>query len=173
MTCAESASTAVSRRGSTGGDAACTVVWVCGEHDIATRVALAVTLARAAKLEDVPLLVDLSGVTFMDASTVGALVAATNWVRSRGQSLHLRTASPRAMRLLEVCGLSDLIQQLPVPAGAAALASWIDIGPIARTKDDTLGVFAPAERVPGRVLVSADAPVGEPAAAAEVYCGGP
>jgi anti-anti-sigma factor len=168
----------VSRRGSARGDADCTVVWVRGEQDVATRVSLAVALARAGQLEDAPLLVDLSSVTFMDASTMGALVASGNRLRLRGQSLQLRAPSPRALRVLELCGLAHLIQQQPARrTGAPALSTWIDTGPIvpaaeADTPDDRVAARA-ARRAPARALVTADATVGEPSAAVEVDRGGP
>ena len=107
---------AVSRRGSRRGDADCTVVWVRGDHDIATKTSLAANVARAAHLEAVPLLVDLSAVTFMDASTVGVLVECRNRLRARRQSLELRAPSAPARRLLEACGLVNLIHSEPVPA---------------------------------------------------------
>jgi anti-sigma B factor antagonist len=168
----------VSRRGSTRGDANSTVVWVRGEHDIATRVSIAVALARAAQLEDVPLLVDLSSVTFMDASTIGALVASGNRLRSRGQSLQLRAPSPRALRVVELCGLSHLIQRKPAtPSGAPALATWVDMTPMAlaaeaHTPDGRVAARA-AARAPARVLVTADARVEERVAAVGADRGGP
>ncbi len=120
----------VSRRGSRRGDANCTVVWVSGDHDIATKGSLAVNLACAAQLDEVGLLVDLSGVTFMDASTVGAIVGSRNQLRSRGQSLELRAPSALAFRVLELCGLTDLIQAESVhargPKGVAP-GTWVDI----------------------------------------------
>src|SRR5688500_18448452 len=85
MARSESPSTSVTRRGTAEGDPDHTVVWVRGNHDISTKVSLAVTIARAAQLDDGDLLVDLSGVTFMDASTVGAIVGSANRLRSRGQ----------------------------------------------------------------------------------------
>jgi anti-sigma B factor antagonist len=178
MTRAESASTTVSRRSSARGDADCTLVWVRGEHDIATRASLAVTLARAEQLDGVPLLVDLSSVTFMDASTIGVLVASRNRLRSRGLSLQLRAPSPRALQVLELCGLAHLIQQQPaIPTRAPALATWVDIGPIAPaaeadTPDSRVAARAAAP-APAGELVTADATVGEPAAAVEADRGGP
>jgi anti-anti-sigma factor len=91
-------------------------VWLRGEHDIATRVSLAVTLARAAQLDDVSLLVDLSAVTFMDASTVGVLVASRNRLRTRARTLRVRAPSVRALRVLEFCGLRHLVQREPLDA---------------------------------------------------------
>jgi hypothetical protein len=77
--------------------------------------------------------VDLSGVTFMDASTAGAIVGSCNRLRVRAQSLELRAPSPRALRVLELCGLAGLIQRQAVPSTglAAALATWVDVVPIA------------------------------------------
>lgn len=121
------------RRGFAGGDAQRTVLWVRGEHDMATKVSLATGIARAAQLEDVPLLIDLSEVTFMDASTIGAIVGSRNGLRSHGQSLEVRAPSAPARRLLELCGLEHLIQPEPALSvgGAAALASWVDVVPTA------------------------------------------
>jgi anti-sigma B factor antagonist len=88
-------------------DATCTVVWVRGEHDLASLVALSDTLARATALDDADLVVDLSGVAFMDASTLGAIVTARNGLRIDSRTLTLRAPSARADRVLRICGLAD------------------------------------------------------------------
>lgn len=132
MARSESPSVFVSQRGSASGDAECTVVWVVGDLDVATRAGLVMSVARAADLEDIPLLVDLSGVTFMDASAVGAIVESHNRLRSRAQSLEVRDPSPRALRVLELCALTHLIHRDPVRSTgvAVALGSWVDVPPI-------------------------------------------
>lgn len=126
--------TSVSRRGTVHGDADRTVVWVRGEHDIATKVPLVVAIARAAQLDDVDVLVDLSGVMFMDASTIGALVGSANRLRLRSQTLAVRDPSPSASFLLDLCGLTHLVVPDRVsvvhPVGvAAALSTWVDVPP--------------------------------------------
>ena len=128
----ESPSVSVSRCGHArlASDPLRTVVWVRGEHDIATRVHLSDTIARAARLDDTDVVVDLSGVTFMDASTIGALVAANNCLRAASHSLSVRAPSLRAWRLLDLCGLARLIDDDPAsvpPSAAAALGSWVDV----------------------------------------------
>lgn len=168
----------VSRRGSAGGDPERTVLWVRGEHDIATKVTLAVAIARAAQRDDVPLLIDLSAVTFMDASTVGAIVGSRNRLRSRGQSLALRAPSPPALRVLHLCGLTDLIQRERVQPTdpAAALASWVDVPPLepaGRTDHEDSRIMAGAGTPPGRVLAAADGESEEAAAPVSVARGGP
>jgi anti-sigma B factor antagonist len=151
----------VSRRGAAGGDPERTVVWVRGEHDTTTNASLADSIARAAQLEDVPLLIDLSAVTFMDASTVGAIVASRNRLRSHGQSLEVRAPSAPARRVLELCGLAHLIQPEPVQSmdGAIALASWVDVLPVAsagRNDRKTRITAGPGTRAPVHVLIDAD-----------------
>lgn len=152
----------ISRRGSAGGDPSRTVVSLRGEHDIATKIPLAVAIARAGQLDQVAVLLDMSAVTFLDASTIGAIVGSRNRLHSRGQSLEVRAPSPRARRMLDLCGLADLIRPEPRPASgpAPALATWVDVPP--STPRRLLGVEAAASAAvppPQRVLVAADAPV--------------
>ena len=133
MVCSSSPTISFSRRGSTRGEADSTVVWVGGEQDVATRRGLARTVARAARADRAPVVVvDLSAVTFMDASIVGALVASRDQLRARAQSLQLRAPSPRALRVLQLCGLVDLVQATTVrTAGLApALSTWVDVPPL-------------------------------------------
>ena len=128
----ESPSLSVSRCGHRriSGDALRTVVWVRGEHDIATRVNLSATIAQVAGLDDADIVVDLSGVTFMDASTIGALIGARNRLRASCRSLSVRAPSPRARQVLDLCGLARLIDEHPAPVQppvAGALGSWVDV----------------------------------------------
>jgi anti-anti-sigma factor len=87
-----------------------TVLWLEGEHDIANVRQLSVTLARAIAADDADLIiVDMSGVEFLGASTVGAIVRARDITRSANRSLVVRSPSPRAMRVLNLCGLAELV----------------------------------------------------------------
>lgn len=94
MARSESPGTSVSRRGSSSGDANCTVVWVRGDHDIVTKGSLAASVIRAAQLKDVDLLVDLSGVTVMDASSVAALIGSQPAALARTGARVSDTLSP-------------------------------------------------------------------------------
>jgi anti-anti-sigma factor len=164
----ESPSVSVTRPGPRclGSDPLRTVVWVRGEHDMATRAELFVTIAQAARLADDDVVVDLSGVTFMDASTMGALVLAHNRLRARSRSLCVRAPSPPARRLFDVCGLVRLVEEPPVPTpppSASALGSWVDVPardsgmdaarpPVDRetTSHDPACLTAPARDAPAR-----------------------
>jgi len=89
-----------------------TVVWLHGEHDLASVGALSGTLAEAVELDDANVVVDLSGVEFMDASTLGVLVSARLALRARSRSLSLRAPSTPAERVLVICGLADPVPDL-------------------------------------------------------------
>lgn len=139
----ESPSVSVCCRGSAhpGNDPLRTVVWVRGHHDVATREHLSLTVAQAACLDDADVVVDLSGVTFMDASTIGTIVGAHNRLRARSRSLCIRAPSVFARRLLDVCELTFLIDDEPPavaqPPSAAALNSWVTVPATDRTSDST------------------------------------
>jgi anti-sigma B factor antagonist len=91
-----------------------TLVWVRGEHDISTAPALSEALERAIALGEADLLVDMSGVTFMDASTIGVVLRACGQLRRRSRSLAVRSPSTSVRRVFELCQLADLFDQDPV-----------------------------------------------------------
>jgi anti-anti-sigma factor len=97
-------------------DGGCRVVWLRGEHDVSTSVADSETLARAIALDDSDLLVDLSEVRFMDASTIRTLVMAQIVLARRSRSLALRSPSPSAALVLRLTGLDALVDARPIPA---------------------------------------------------------
>ncbi|HSP01944.1 MAG TPA: STAS domain-containing protein [Acidimicrobiales bacterium] len=112
------------------------MVSIRGEFDLATRAYLSDTIDRAARLDDGDVVVDLSGVTFMDASTIGAIVDAHNRLRARARSLSVRAPLPRARRLFDVCDLGFLIEDPPErPQAGAALKSWVAVPASDRAPD--------------------------------------
>ena len=104
-------------------DADRTIVWLRGEHDICTVAALSQILARAIALDDGDLVVDLGGVHFMDASTVGVILRARDFLRLQSRSLALRSPSTCAARVLDLCDLGGLLEpgpdHAPHPGGGA------------------------------------------------------
>lgn len=82
-----------------------TIVWLRGEHDIASAPALSDTLTRAIALDEGDVVLDLSGVAFMGAATVGVILRARAGLRLRSRSLALRDPSVRARRVLDLCGV--------------------------------------------------------------------
>ena len=87
-----------------------TVVTTRGEVDVATAPVLREALVKAQPRHepqrwDRPLVVDLSGVTFLDASALGVLAAAATRARRVGGDIVLRDPTPTALMLLEITGL--------------------------------------------------------------------
>ena len=95
-----------------------------GEIDIATSPAIRESLMAAINSGNVHLAVDMSGVTFIDASGIGVLVAAANRARQAGGGLSLLAPSPQVRRLLDVFRLDAILpmaERLGGPvAGSAA-----------------------------------------------------
>jgi anti-anti-sigma factor len=87
-----------------------TVVRLDGEHDIATLPFLTDTLAKAICADNTDLVVDLSQVTFLSAATIDEFVRGRNTLRHQSRDLTLRSPSRFASRLLDVCGLTDLVE---------------------------------------------------------------
>ena len=92
-----------------GPDAGATVVWLRGEHDISTDAELSATLASAIELGRDALVLDLSEVEFLSGSTVTVIVRAREFLSRSSRSLTVRSPSASVRRVIEICGLSDLI----------------------------------------------------------------
>ena len=106
------------------------MVWLRGEHDIATVAALTETLARVIAIDDADLVIDLSEVQFMGAAPMEVLVRARDFLRMRSRSLTLRSPSAWVSRVLEQGGLGDMVDPCPVEAAhatgpAGALGTWV------------------------------------------------
>lgn len=93
-----------------------TVVWLYGEHDIATVVSLWETLAGAIEFDTDKLVLDFSGVEFIDAATIGVIARARDLLQGRSRSLEVRSVSPFAGRILASCGLADLVDPNSIAA---------------------------------------------------------
>jgi anti-sigma B factor antagonist len=84
-------------------------VTISGEIDIATCRAMRDTLAAELGHGPVHLEVDMSTVTFMDASGIGVLLAARRLAVDAGGSLTLRAPSRALRRLTGVLGLDEVL----------------------------------------------------------------
>lgn len=90
-----------------------TVVWLTGDHDIATQKNLADVLVNAIAVDHADLVVDLGAVTFLSAATINELVRARAFLHDHSRDLALRAPSPAACRILEICGLMTLVECRP------------------------------------------------------------
>lgn len=86
-----------------------TLVRVCGEIDLSVRRVLLDELVRATRRHDPHLLLDLSGVTFIDCAGLSALVKARRCAEDSGGSLHVVAVQSRVRRVIHLVGLTDLL----------------------------------------------------------------
>jgi anti-sigma B factor antagonist len=86
-------------------------VAVTGEVDTASGRLLREHLAALCEDRPATLVLDLSGVTFLDSSGVALLLSLWRTCRRDGVELLLARVSPVARRVLEVCGVAE---QLPL-----------------------------------------------------------
>jgi anti-sigma B factor antagonist len=87
-----------------------TTVYVRGEIDMATASQFQQVLEHHLTCGPSELLIDLSGVSFMDSSGVHALLVAVRAADQAGSSVALAGTSPQVARVLDLTGL-----QLPRP----------------------------------------------------------
>jgi anti-anti-sigma factor len=92
-------------------------LWLSGEIDYETAQDLraAVTSTLDGRIDR--LVINLSGVTFLDSTGIGTLVVARRICHGCGVTLHIREPNPFIARLFAVVGVSDVLG-VPVPAGA-------------------------------------------------------
>ena len=86
------------------------VVRVSGELDVASSPLLAAVLAGAEAGGPGAVVIDLSDVTFLDTRSVGVIAAAHEQLGFCSVGLTIRAPSPVARRLLELVGLTRLIE---------------------------------------------------------------
>lgn len=102
----------------TGREGPQTIAWLWGEHDLATADQLTQFLADVAGVS-AELVVDLSEVSFMDASTITVIVGARSRMAEHSRGLTVRSPSSVMERVFRACGLDDL---LAVPGEHSAVA---------------------------------------------------
>jgi anti-anti-sigma factor len=93
--------------GASGGPPAARMV---GEFDPSTLRALSAMFSSAIADGDADLVVDLSEVSFMDASTISVIIRTNAFLGVHGRLLRLRDPSVCARRLLALCDLDELIE---------------------------------------------------------------
>jgi anti-sigma B factor antagonist len=88
----------------------CFVVAAGGELDLYTSERLQEKLADALEQGGRRILVDLTGVSFMDSSALGVLVNAAKALRCSGGRLVLVADDPRVTRVFEITGLGQVFR---------------------------------------------------------------
>lgn len=100
----------------------CTVVSVAGDVDISTSPALRAALAEATAAGR-PVVVDLTGVPFVDSTALGVLVGAYTALRNTGHRLAVVNDHEAVLKVLRITALDEVLGVRPTVAEAVAAAS--------------------------------------------------
>jgi anti-sigma B factor antagonist len=82
------------------------VIWLSGELDITTIAPARTAIDAALVSHPGRVLLDASGLEYMDSSGIALLV----WAARRTQEVQVRNPSPVVKRLIEVTGLSEVLR---------------------------------------------------------------
>jgi anti-sigma B factor antagonist len=88
------------------------VISVTGELDIATAEQAFTYISDVIDCWPAPVSVDLAGVTFCDASGLGALARVARHARDAGRQLRLTSARPSLLKIMRITGLDRAFPEL-------------------------------------------------------------
>ena len=94
------------------------VVSVTGELDIATAEQAYSYISEVIDGRPAPVTVDLSGLTFCDASGLGVLARTARYARQKGRQLMLASARPSLLKIMRITGLDRAFPELHPSAHA-------------------------------------------------------
>ena len=94
------------------------IVSVTGELDIATAEQAYSYISEVIDGRQAPVTVDLSGLTFCDASGLGALARIARHAREVGRQLRLTSARPSLLQIMRITGLDRAFPELHPSAHA-------------------------------------------------------
>ena len=95
-----------------------TVIAICGELDLATTAPLRDRILTILKDTTSPVIVDLSGVSFCDASGLALLVGTQRRATMHGLTVALAAPRPNLHKLLRITGLDRAFTVHPTLAAA-------------------------------------------------------
>jgi anti-anti-sigma factor len=119
-------------RGSGGGSArivhepdGATVLFVGGEVDLTTAAQLGDALTTGCSLADDGLVVDVSGLAFLDVAGLRELFLAHQFLLGQGRTgISVRRASGAVRRLFELTGCTSLLADSPAAAPGTRPLAW-------------------------------------------------
>jgi anti-anti-sigma factor len=94
------------------------VVSLAGELDIATAEKAYSYISEVIDGRPAPVTVDLSGLTFCDASGLGALARIARHARQAGRQLMLTSVQPSLLKIMRITGLDQVFPELSPSAHA-------------------------------------------------------
>lgn len=87
-----------------------TVVAVTGELDVFTAPQLEAALQELISQGRADIVVDLSGVEFLDSTGLGVMVKALKWAREAGGGLRVVATQERITKVFTITGLDEVMQ---------------------------------------------------------------
>jgi anti-anti-sigma factor len=87
-----------------------TVIWLAGEHDMSSIGQLSRAIADVVDAERSNVVFDLSRVEFMDSTVILQLLKASTRLGADGRTARVRDPSPAAHYVLDLCGLTHLVE---------------------------------------------------------------
>ncbi len=96
------------------------VVVVHGELDVSTTPRLKDKVMSLAEQAHASAVVDLSAVTFVDSTALGALVSGVKRFRENGGDLRLVVVDPHIEKVLEITGLTEVFAIFPTSTEAVS-----------------------------------------------------
>jgi anti-sigma B factor antagonist len=126
------------------------VIWVTGDLDADTGRAVRARLAQAQRHASTDVILDMTGVTFIDSVALSSIVSGARGMREFGA---LRVISPpeRVARVLVDAGMGDVFELTPDRRGERVDRRKEDVPvPVDRRRGDRRQ--APAARVPAATL---------------------
>jgi anti-sigma B factor antagonist len=91
------------------------ILAVQGEVDVATAPALREAIVRAVDGRPARVVIDLTGVSFMDSSALGVLVSGFKHAQGAGVPLLLAGPGPGVYRLLRTSGMVEIFEIVDPP----------------------------------------------------------
>ena len=104
---------------------------VAGEMDLATSGPLAQALTEVLDTKPVTVRLDLAEVSFLDSSGIRCLVGVAERAAAVGGHLVVRNPTPMVLRVLEICGVDQLLL-----ADGASVDGSARVGNAPRASDD-------------------------------------
>jgi anti-anti-sigma factor len=99
------------------------VIWLVGDQDLATVPTLDTALTKALELNHNHLIVDLSKTSFIDAATIGTLTRSRTAFQQQSRTLTLRAPTDFVGRILDLCGVTHLLDPNPTSPSTPTHAS--------------------------------------------------
>ena len=98
----------------------CAVLAVTGEVDVATAPQLRQEAVRLAASGHTNLVIDLSGVDFLDSTGLGVIVGVLKRVRTHGGELAVAGAENHVRKVFEITRISDIVPMYATADDACA-----------------------------------------------------